>query len=259
MALIDVRSHIDSTPLIDRCQTNLGWSVAFSARVFDEYCKFVELKIVAMEEGAAHHDGVVSHQEHEITTPLGSMLVPPFDIEKMWRQHILDGSRYNREFYGICGRAIYPDEASGLDQIMRLRAVQATAIAYQARFGEPPSGEVWYFGYQSTDDHTAVSNSLPDVATIKTQRKDKVVTIRVRETSPQHQTAPFESIFRMKARTPLHRVFDVVAARRQRRGDGSFSFRFGDQDIEGTSTAVQLGMVDGDQITAVWRQQQRGC
>jgi hypothetical protein len=241
-------SPYDSHNLIAQCQTEMGWSPSFAVKVFDEYCKF--LKLVAME-----------HQnEHDPELRRNCILVAPPAIARMWRHHSLDTQQYTRECQSVCGEVIpYQNDTSVDDVNSQLRRFHATMIASEARFGEIPNSEEWKFGATYYG-----SIPLPDDAVESSQTQDKTnsssptVTIRVRETSPNQMMAPFESVFRMKARTPLHRVFDLVESRR--RQGGSISFRFGGRDIDRNVSASQLGMVNGDQITAVWRQPpQRRC
>jgi hypothetical protein len=243
------RSPFDSRNIIAQCQTELGWSAAYAAKVFDEYCKF--LKLASME-----------HHQHAPTLRRGSMLIAPLSIEIMWRYHSLDTQQYSRDCQSICGGVIpYENDTSVDGATSRLQRFHDTMIAYQARFGEVPNPEVWKFGDTCSSPVSVEATESPQAQDNTNSSSSSTVTIRVRETAAPNQTIvciPFESVFRMKARTPLHRVFDVMEARH--RQGGSISFRFGGRDIDGNVSAHQLGMVNGDQITAVWRQPpKRGC
>lgn len=241
------RPPFDSRRLLSQCQSELGWSAAFTTKVFDEYCKF--LKLAAME---AH--------EHDPTMRRGSLLVAPLAIDRMWHHHSLDTQHYSRDCQMICDQVIQYQNYTSVDGAnSRFLHFHDTMNAYQARFGEVVNSEVWELGDERSSPVPAVAVEPLQIQHGTNASSSSTVTIRVRETAaPNQAMIPFESVFRMKARTPLYRVFDLMEARH--RQGGSISFRFGGRDIDRNVSAYQLGMVNGDQITAVWRQPpRRGC
>ena len=71
-----IHGSVEKEYLLSTCQIRYNWSRRFTEKVFDNYFRYISLKIIREDKD-------------------GSKLFPPCDeVDKMWREHILDVHRY---------------------------------------------------------------------------------------------------------------------------------------------------------------------
>lgn len=76
-----------ATPLIRRCMKAYGWRESYARKVATAYRQFLRLKQHCQDWDA-------------------TMLAPSVEVEKTWRQHILDVNNYVHDCMLLCGHVI---------------------------------------------------------------------------------------------------------------------------------------------------------
>ena len=118
---LDDPSH--AVPFTERLRREHDWSVAYTARVLDEYRRFLLL--------------VTTHDD---------LMVPSDAVDQVWHQHMLDTRAYWDELCGrVVGRAIHHTPARGgaADRARHVFAYESTLRRYRDAFGVAPPDDIW--------------------------------------------------------------------------------------------------------------------
>ena len=114
LAVSDHHRSVFSIPdgLLPRCARQFGWTTEFCQRILMAYRQFMELK-----------------RQHEDWN--ATVLSPPWLVDKMWHEHILDVQHYVQACHDYCGNNLIighnPDGA--LDPAAQATRIQTTKIA----------------------------------------------------------------------------------------------------------------------------------
>jgi Ubiquitin family len=93
------------------------------SKVFREYSRFIELKLVTEDFDA-------------------TLLSPSPIVDAMWHLHILDTKKYS-DMCSTFPSFIHHDPDGGIDTEARRKRYESTLLAYRARFGETPPHGIW--------------------------------------------------------------------------------------------------------------------
>jgi len=215
-----------TSPLLERCVREYGWSWAFADRVLQGYKKFLQLKKDLCD------------WDHKI-------LSPSIPVDKMWHMHILDVANYIKDCELLCGRLVGHNPDGMLDAEARSRRVETTKHILQNQLGEDLDARVWDFGAVDGDRkrRRVKEDGGGDVASVR-------LAIRIKDGNGE------ETQFRISRSTKMGKIFKAYA---ERKGISPSALRFlvDGEDVEHYETAQSLELEDGDQIDAVLNQ--RGC
>lgn len=93
------RATCGATPLVARCIREEKWTEAYAIRVLKAYIQWLTLLKLGAEKEEEEEWGAAP---------------PPSAIEKLWRQHILDGTNYYGDCQLLCGRVVHHNPDANL-------------------------------------------------------------------------------------------------------------------------------------------------
>lgn len=99
-----------------------GWEAVHTARVIEEYRRFLYLTQVAPGE-----------------------ITPSEPMDRAWHMHLTFTRRYWGDLCGtVLGRPLHHDPCAGAEDMPRYNAQYADTLAlYEAEFGAPPPADIW--------------------------------------------------------------------------------------------------------------------
>ena len=141
--------EIGATALVNKCVSQLGWSLDFCLQVLDGYQKFLNFR-------------------HMFQDFDGNRFHPPIPIDQMWRKHMEDAN-YERDCTLLFGRMLCRQEE--VDQDTKNRLIERTLYVLRLQCKQDYNKAVWDFGRGEMD--TAPSSSASKRGGLrKTKRVD---------------------------------------------------------------------------------------
>ena len=225
-----------SSPLLERCVREYGWSSAYADRVLQGYMKFLQLKKDLCD------------WDHKI-------LSPSIPVDKMWHMHILDVANYIKDCELLCGRLVGHNPDGMLDAEARNRRVETTRHILQNQLGEDLDAGVWDFGAVDggIGDNNVSDEETPDRKRrrVKEDGGDDVASVRLAIRIKDGNGE--ETQFTISPSTKMGKLFKAYS---ERKGISRSTLRFllDGNEVEDHQRARSLELEDGDQIDAILNQ-----
>mmetsp|Transcript_17586 Transcript_17586/g.47949 ORF Transcript_17586/g.47949 Transcript_17586/m.47949 type:complete len:210 (-) Transcript_17586:288-917(-) len=113
-----------ATPLVARCMRVHGWDEDHTRRVLTAYKQFLTLKAEKQDWYAKD-------------------LTPCAEVEKMWKEHIVDMGNYWHDCQLLCGHVVCYNPDESVDENAKASHLKSTQMALKAKFGARFDAELW--------------------------------------------------------------------------------------------------------------------